>query len=89
MILSAILAKPNQSPYDTLLIDAGSGQGIKTGDTVFALGDVPIGRVDVVYDNSAKVVLFSNPGEKTEAVISGKNTARTVRLIRSGRFLCN
>ena len=72
MILSAILAKPNQSLYDTLIIDTGSVQGVKTGDVVFALGNVPIGRVEAVYDNSSKVILFSNPGETTEGVISGK-----------------
>ena len=72
MTLAAILAEPNQSLYDTLLIDAGTLQGIKTGDMVFALGDVPIGRVDLVYDNSAKVILFSNPGEKTEGVVESK-----------------
>ena len=60
LVLSAILAKPNQSPYDTLLIDAGGIAGIKTGDTVFALGNVPVGRVGDVYPNSAKVILFSN-----------------------------
>ncbi len=73
MILSAILAKPNQSVYDTLLVDIGTLQGVKVGDTVFALGNVPIGRVDTVYDNSSKVILFSNPGETTEGVVSGKN----------------
>ena len=73
MVLAAILAKPNQSPYDTLIIDAGTVEGIKTGDTVLALGDSPIGRVDVVYDNSAKVILFTNPGERTQAVVSGKD----------------
>ena len=73
MILSAILAKPNQSPYDTLLIDAGTAENAKIGERVFALGDVPIGRVAEVYPHSAKVILFSNPGEKTEVVISGKN----------------
>jgi cell shape-determining protein MreC len=72
MILSAILAKPNQSIYDTLLIDAGTTQGVKAGNTVFALGDVPIGKVDTVYDNSSKVILFSDAGETTEAVVSGK-----------------
>ena len=46
MILSAILSKPNQSPYDTLIIDVGTQEGLKTGDTVFALGNVPIGRID-------------------------------------------
>jgi cell shape-determining protein MreC len=73
MVLSAILAKPNQSVYDTLLIDAGIAQGVKAGNTVFALGDVPIGRVDTIYDNSSKVVLFSSPGETTEGVVSSKN----------------
>ncbi|MDD5721191.1 MAG: rod shape-determining protein MreC [Candidatus Pacebacteria bacterium] len=73
IVLSAILAKPNQSLYDTLLIDAGTAQGIKTGDIVFALGNIPIGRVDLVYDNSSKIILFSNPGEKTQAVVSSKN----------------
>jgi cell shape-determining protein MreC len=70
MILAAILSKPNQSLYDTLLIDAGTANGIKVGKTVFALGDVPIGRVSDVYPSSAKVVLYSSPGESTQAVIS-------------------
>ncbi len=73
MTLAAILSKPNQSPYDTLLIDAGTSQGVVTGNTVFALGDVPIGRISDVYLNSAKVVLFSNPGETTQAMISYQN----------------
>lgn len=73
MILSAILAKPNQSLYDTLVIDAGVKQNVKVGDKVFALGDVPIGRIAEIYQNSSKVILFSNAGEKTQAVVSGKN----------------
>ncbi len=70
MITGAILAKPNQSPYDTLIIDLGEQQGLAPGDRVFALGNVPIGRITEVYSHSAKVVLFSNAGEKTHVVIS-------------------
>ena len=73
MILAAILAKPNQSFYDTLVIDVGTKQGIKIGDIVFALGDAPTGRVALVYENSSKIILFSNVGEKTQAIVSGKN----------------
>ena len=73
MILAAILGKPNQSPYDTLIIDVGTKDKVAVGETVFALGNVPIGRVSVVYQNSSKVVLLSNPGEKIQAVVSGKN----------------
>jgi cell shape-determining protein MreC len=40
---------------------------------VFVLGNVPIGRVGFVYNNSAKVTLFSNPGEKVQVVLSSKN----------------
>jgi len=69
MILSAILSKPNQSPYDTLIIDAGSSEGIKSGDVVFAQGSVPIGAIAETYMNSSKVVLFSNSGEKTQVII--------------------
>jgi cell shape-determining protein MreC len=70
MTLAAILSKPNQSIYDTLIIDAGAREGIKTGNLVFALGNVPIGRIAEIYPNSSKVILFSNAGEKTQVVIS-------------------
>ncbi len=73
MTLAAILAKPNQSPYDTLIIDAGKAQNIGVGSLVFALGNVPIGKVDTVYEKSSKIILFSNSGEKTQVVLSGKS----------------
>ncbi len=73
IILSSILSKPNQSLYDTLIIDAGKNQGVVIDQKVFALGNIPIGRVAEVEANSSKVILYSNPGEKTEIVISGKN----------------
>lgn len=72
MTLATILSKPNQSIYDTLVIDAGIKQGINEGDIVFAQGNVPIGLVSLVYDNSSKVTLFSSTGEKTQVVASSK-----------------
>ena len=73
MVLSAILSKPNQSPYDTLVIDAGAEEGLQIGEIVFALGNVPIGRISDIYPHSSKVILFSNPGEKTQVIVSGKD----------------
>jgi cell shape-determining protein MreC len=70
LILAVILSDTNQSLYDTLVVDAGSIQGVTTGATVFALGNVPIGRVDLVYENSSRIILFSNPGEKTSVDIN-------------------
>ncbi len=82
MVLAGILERPNQSAYDTLLIDAGTEQGIKTGDTVFAKGNIPIGRVADIFSNSSKVILFSSAGEKTMAIVSGKDM--TLELIGRG-----
>ena len=73
IVLGAILSKPNQSPYDTLVLDAGIAEGIKTGDMVFAFGNIPMGYIAEAYANSSKVTLFSNAGEKTQAIVTDKN----------------
>jgi cell shape-determining protein MreC len=89
MTLATILAKPNQSPYDTLIIDVGIKQDIKIGDLVFALGYVPLGRIAEVYANSAKVILFSSAGEKTTATIAEKNIAMELVGRGGGNFEMN
>ena len=67
-ILATILVKPPQNLYDILTIDAGTDQGVKVGDKVIADANVYIGEVREVYSNSAKVVLYSAPGEKRQVV---------------------
>ena len=76
MILSAILSKPNKSPYDTLVIDVGTTKGIKIGNMVFAKGNIPIGRIGEANENSSKVILFSNSGEKIQVVITSATVAQ-------------
>lgn len=73
MTVAGILSKPNKSPYDTLVIDAGENENIEVGNLVFALGNIPIGKVAEVYGDTAKVTLFSSAREKTEVVLSGQN----------------
>lgn len=73
MVLGAILAKPNRSPYDTLIIDVGTNDGVKVGDTVFALGNVPVGKVAITHNATSNVVLFSTNKETTDAILSGQN----------------
>ena len=70
LILAAILAKPDRSPYDTLILDVGSEEGIEARSIVYAFGNIPIGKVSDVYPGSSKAILFSNPGEKTEVLVS-------------------
>ncbi|MEK7572624.1 MAG: rod shape-determining protein MreC [Patescibacteria group bacterium] len=73
MLLAAILSKPNRSVYDTLIIDVGINQGAAINQKVFALGNMPIGKISETYANSSKVVLYSSPGEKTEVIITGRD----------------
>lgn len=80
--LANILVKPNQSPYDTLIIDVGSDVGLKEGDKVFADEQIPLGYISNVYDHTSLVSLYSNPGETTEAMIIGSNA--TVELVGRG-----
>ncbi|MFA7285996.1 MAG: rod shape-determining protein MreC [Candidatus Paceibacterota bacterium] len=73
--LATVLVKPNISVFDIMIIDIGSNAGVSVGDLVFAYGNTPIGKVAEVYDDTSKVVLFSTSGEKTGAIISGRNIA--------------
>ena len=70
-VLGTVLNKVNRSLYDSFIIDIGQKNGIKKDDMVFVLGNIPIGRVVEVFDNSSKISLFSSPGQKTEIIISG------------------
>jgi cell shape-determining protein MreC len=81
-ILGNILTKPNHSPYDTIIIDIGSSMNIKEGAQVFANGNIPIGNISRVYDNTSLVSLYTNPGQKTEGFVDVSNAS--VELIGRG-----
>lgn len=70
-VVARVLAGPGRSPYDTLVVDAGEEQGIERGDYVAYAGAGVIGTIDEVYSWTAKVKLFSFPGEQTP-VLAGE-----------------
>ncbi len=70
-ILGAVLIRPPATPYDTLVIDAGSAEGIALGDVVSAGGSATIGTISEVYTHAARVRLYSAPGEKYDALLRG------------------
>lgn len=80
--LATILAKPNSSPYDTIIIDVGSNMNMTEGLKVYADGNMPIGEISKVYEKNSLVMLYSNPGQITDAVIDGSNAS--VELIGRG-----
>lgn len=86
VVLATILAKPNRSLYDTLILDIGKKDGIKIGDYVFAGGVLPFGEIVEVSDYISKARLFSTPGVETQAVISGSDTYVTLVGRGGGNF---
>ena len=81
-ILGNILTKPNHSPYDTIIIDIGSDDGIKEGSQVYSNGNIPIGNISKIYNKTSLVSLYTNPGQKTEGFIDGTNAS--VELVGRG-----
>src|SRR3989344_4098296 len=68
-VVAAVLTHPPQTPYDVIIIDAGSNESV-TIDSEVSLPEGPIlGRVSEVFSKSAKVVLFSTNGRETNAVL--------------------
>ncbi|MEQ1561567.1 MAG: rod shape-determining protein MreC [Nitrospira sp.] len=69
-ILSRVLSKPPRSPYDTLVIDVGSSQGVTLGNKVYLSGNVIVGLVTSVTPRTSLVRLFSAGDQKQESVLS-------------------
>lgn len=71
-VSAKVLSGPGQSPYDILVIDAGSDQGVGVGDFVVYAGAGVIGETAEVYPSSAKVKLYSSGGEEHLVLIGEK-----------------
>ena len=67
-ILAAVLFKPPQVFYDSLVIDAGANQGLAPGMAVTAYGDTLLGYVSDVSSSVSKVKLISSLNEETNVV---------------------
>lgn len=70
-VLGAVLLRPPATPYDTLVIDAGFVQSVAVGDVVSAGGTALIGTITHVYENTARVTLYSAPGAEHQALLRG------------------
>lgn len=71
--IAFVISRPPQSPYDVLVIDAGSDNGVENGMEVTAYGDILIGHVNEVFAKTSKVKLISFPKEEINAMILDAN----------------
>lgn len=75
-ILGSIISRPPQSPYDIVVVDAGSDNGVKKGMKAVAYGSILLGHIAEVFSNSSKIKLVSYPGEETNLFMeNGKISA--------------
>ncbi|MES2668628.1 MAG: rod shape-determining protein MreC [Patescibacteria group bacterium] len=68
-VVAGVLARPPVSPYDVLIVDQGSESGMAPGSVVEGPGGMPLGLIESVTASSARVLLFSTPGQETESWI--------------------
>lgn len=83
-LLAAVIVRPPGTPYDTLMLDVGSNEGVLVGDLVFAGGSVVIGKITEVYASTARATLFSAPGQIHNALIFSENGSIPVSLEGQG-----
>lgn len=62
LILAKVLLRPGFSPYDTVVIERGSRDGIFLGDVAY-FNSLAIGEVSEVGNSMSKVTLYSSGGK--------------------------
>lgn len=72
-ILGFVISRPPQSPYDTIVADVGSDNGVWRGMKAIAYSNVLIGHAVEVFSGVSKIKLISYPGEETNLVIETEN----------------
>ncbi len=84
-IIAGVVARPPESPYDTLVLSAGSNDGVTLGMEAFGLpampahagqageGGVPLGVISAVFADFSRATLFSAPGVTVNGWV-GKNS---------------
>jgi hypothetical protein len=72
-LLARVIARPNQLPYDMLMLDRGRAQGVVENAPVFLGKDQVIGFVSIVHDSTSLVTLITTQGFVASAYVFGPN----------------
>ena len=76
-IAAGVIGRPTALPYDVLLIDRGTEDGIRDHTPVFAGGDQAIGFVSHAFAHSSIVTLVTTPDLTSTVYIYGPNIYTT------------
>jgi len=72
-VLAGVIARPNQTPYDVLILDRGSDHGIVPQAPVFAASTTVIGYTTRVFAQTSIVELITSPQVRTSVYVYGPN----------------
>lgn len=82
-ILGRVLKIPPATLFDTLIINVGEEDAVLVGKRVFVGDMISIGVVSEIYRDTAKVALYSAPGNSFDVLIGHASTS--VRATAYGR----
>ena len=85
-IAASVISRPPLSPYDTLVVAAGSDDGVEQGDLVYAPGGIPFGVVEGVSGRAARITLLSASGMNSQAWVGAAHTPVTLSGQGGGSF---
>ncbi|MBU0722984.1 rod shape-determining protein MreC [Patescibacteria group bacterium] len=84
-ILAVILAKPDITLYDTLIIDVGEQNKVSLEDLVM-VENIVMGEIAEVYQTSSKVKLYSSPGVRTPVFVGDSAISTEAIGLGGGNF---
>lgn len=85
-ILAAVLKRPPMALYDELIIDVGSDQNVVVGQSVYAEGNVLIGKISDVLSDTSKVQLLSSPNSTFDIRIGSSSVNTTAHGKGGGQY---
>ncbi len=85
-IVVGVLTYPPETPYDIIVIDAGSNESVSVGMKAVLLEGPVVGEVTEVFASSAKVTLFTSAGERTNAIMERTGMVVTLEGAGGGNF---
>ena len=76
-IVAGVIGRPPYTPYDTIVIDRGSDDGIVLHAPVFHAGGKAVGYIQSVFEHSSYIALFSSPHVEATVYIFGPDIFTT------------
>jgi cell shape-determining protein MreC len=85
-LLAYVLATPNFTPYDTLVLDVGEDTGIFLGAKVMTDGGFVIGIITEVLPTRSIAQLYSSPGLRHDVIVGSARIPAIAHGIGGGNY---